>query len=514
MDPLIKKLPLNMFMNTFRFMVNMLVLILMTPYIIDKLGMDNFGLWCLLFSMIGFFSLLEFGMATAVVKCVAEHNSSNDHRERNEILSTYGAWYLCIMLISLLLAYFLAPNLGNLFSLSEEIVSVSFTLFWLLAVRTFIVVLPLSLYRSILFGAGFIFELSSIQILTTLIYAVLSVTFLYLGYGIIYLAIANLLSVIIEHVFYVAYAYKRLDKLHVHPANVRFRHLKNTLSFSIAALFIQIAVMVHIKMDPVLIKLYLPLSAVALYGIALKITENYVILLKQIANVLTPVICHYWINNQLAEIRQLFESGIKHMLGLSMLISICLACSAEPLITLWLGTDFAGAAPSLIVLCLSVTILAPQLIAATLLMMTGNHKTLALAAVVGVIINILASILLIKPLGIVGVAMGTLIAGLCVDIIIIGMAARKVLQLSHKEFFNESVFPCLIPSLVLLGSQLVFGNVYPSVGLIELITMNLGGVLLYILSYWHFSLNPKEQILIRTKINTLISQARFGTVEV
>lgn len=495
-------------------MVNILVLLLMTPYIIDKLGMDTFGLWCLLFSLIGFFSLLEFGMATAVVKCVAEHNSSNDVRERNAILSTYAVWYLCIMLISLILTYFLAPNLGSIFSLSEDKISVSFSLFWILAFRTFVVVLPMSLYRSILFGAGYIVELSCIQILATFIYAVLSVTFLYLGYGIIYLAIANLLSAIIEHLFYIAYAYKRMDNLQVHPANARFCHIKKTLSFSIAALVIQIAAMIHLKMDPILIKLYLPLSAVALYGIALKITENYVLLLKQIANVLTPVICHYWVNNQLAEIRQLFKSGIKHMLGLSMLISICLACSAEPLITIWLGADFAGAAPSLKVLCLSVTILAPQLIAATLLMMTGKHKTLVLAAAAGIIVNILASILLIEPLGIVGVALGTLIAGLCVDIIIIGIAARKVLQLSHKEFFNESVFPCLIPSLILLGSQLLLGNIYPSVGLVELVTLNLAGVLLFISSYWHFSLNPKEQILIRTKINTLISQVRPGTVEV
>ena len=147
-------------------------------------------------------------------------------------------------------------------------------------------------------------------------------------------------------------------------------------------------------------------------------------------------------------------------------------------------------------------------------MMTGNYITLTIAAAVGIIVNILASILLIETLGIVGVAMGTLIAGICVDIIIIGIAARNVLQLSYKEFFNESIFPCLIPSLILFVSLLLLGKIYSSVGLFELVYQNLIGVLLYITSYWYFCLNTKERKLIKTKIKLLLSQARPGTVEV
>ena len=46
-------------------------------YIIGQLGMETFGLWSLIFAVIGIFGLMDFGFATAAVKTVAEATGAN-----------------------------------------------------------------------------------------------------------------------------------------------------------------------------------------------------------------------------------------------------------------------------------------------------------------------------------------------------------------------------------------------------------------------------------------------------
>ena len=79
---------LNIATNYLRFAVSMVVVFLMTPYIIGQLGMETFGLWSLIFAVIGIFGLMDFGFATAAVKTVAEATGARDEADRNRALAS------------------------------------------------------------------------------------------------------------------------------------------------------------------------------------------------------------------------------------------------------------------------------------------------------------------------------------------------------------------------------------------------------------------------------------------
>jgi len=94
---------LNIATNYLRFAISMVVVLIMTPYIIGQLGMDMFGLWSLIFAVIGIFGLMDFGFATAAVKAVAEATGSNDETGRNRALASLLLVYTLIGLLSLVL---------------------------------------------------------------------------------------------------------------------------------------------------------------------------------------------------------------------------------------------------------------------------------------------------------------------------------------------------------------------------------------------------------------------------
>ena len=76
---------INIASNYLRFLVGMVVVFFMTPYIVSRIGVDLFGLWSLIFAVIGIFGLLDLGFATAAVKYVAELSAKKDHAGRNQV---------------------------------------------------------------------------------------------------------------------------------------------------------------------------------------------------------------------------------------------------------------------------------------------------------------------------------------------------------------------------------------------------------------------------------------------
>ena len=62
----------NIATSYLRFGTGMLTVFLMMPFVIASIGMEQFGLWSLLFAVVGLFGLLDLGLATAAVKHVAE----------------------------------------------------------------------------------------------------------------------------------------------------------------------------------------------------------------------------------------------------------------------------------------------------------------------------------------------------------------------------------------------------------------------------------------------------------
>ena len=94
---------LNIGSNYLKTIVGMVVVFLLMPFTIHMIGKEMFGLWSLIFSVVGLFGLMDFGFATAAVKYVAERTGAGDTEGRNSILSTLLVIYTCIGVVCLVI---------------------------------------------------------------------------------------------------------------------------------------------------------------------------------------------------------------------------------------------------------------------------------------------------------------------------------------------------------------------------------------------------------------------------
>src|SRR5260370_19542470 len=133
-------------------LVSIAAVAVLTPYIIARIGRDDFGLWSLVISALGFLSLIDLGFGTGVVKFVAECKASGNVERRNRILSTLSAVYLAIALVSGVCIVALSIFFYRIFAIPPAQGQKATAVLWILALLFVLLVLPPRLVRNPVYG--------------------------------------------------------------------------------------------------------------------------------------------------------------------------------------------------------------------------------------------------------------------------------------------------------------------------------------------------------------------------
>jgi len=437
---------LNIATNYLRFAVSMVVVFLMTPYIIGQLGMETFGLWSLIFAVIGIFGLLDFGFATAAVKTVAETTGAGDEAGRNSVLASLLLLYTLIGLLSLLLVMTLAAPAADWFDLTESQHDMFLPVIWILGLAVSLN-FPASLFKATLSGAGRMHVVNAVELVMVLVNAGLVYILLEAGHGITGLAISTALTMVGTSLALIPLAYRLLPGFSLSWRLMSLQNIRPLLSFSAYAFLANVAVLVILRLDPVVIKLFLPLSAVALYAVAAKVSEYTFLLNKQFSNALMPLVSQLHGRGDHEAIRRIMTDGTRFLLALAVPGIGLLYYYSPAFIQLWLGAEFAVSADLLRILLLALIPVTLQLNAANILGMTGQHRFLAIAMLVSAGLNLLLSMALIAAFGLPGAALGTLAAVLLVEAAFILPRACRHSGVTAATFLGKVVWPAL-PALL------------------------------------------------------------------
>jgi O-antigen/teichoic acid export membrane protein len=494
------RVALNALSNYARFAILMGVLFFLTPYIIGKVGRDDFGLWTLSFSVLGFFGLLDLGFATGVVKFVAECKGSADPARRNRLVSTFGAVYCVLGLVGMACVIAFSLVYPRTFAIPTAQSDKAVTILWILGVRAVLLEIPLSMFRGILFGEQRIALLNLIQVASTLAYAGATWVVLGRGGGLVALAWINLGVMLLEHAAYIVVAYRVVEKLRITWAAVDRRALRETASFSVYQFLINISGIVLVRTDPIIIKLFLPLSAVALYAVATRIAENAFQLTKQFVNVLAPLVAELKSRGEEEKLRFVFVNCAKFAFAAAAVLAVAMYALGREAIVLWVGSEFSGAAPALWILMTAFALATPGETAASLLAYTGEHRVAARASLTSVAVNVTVSVALVPLLGLVGVAAGTLVAILVVDWGIIVRTACPLYGVSVASYFRRAILPVLGPAVLQFAVTYAVKSRWPVSSLSMVALEAVPGLLLFAGAFLALSVEPSERAFIRERL--------------
>ena len=110
----------NAFSNYAALGVNIIIGLLLTPFIIKHLGKTGYGIWTLILSFVGYYGLLSFGVNSAITRYIARYAGQSDKEALNKTASTAMAMFCFTGVIVTVLSFLIAEPITTFFKVSQE----------------------------------------------------------------------------------------------------------------------------------------------------------------------------------------------------------------------------------------------------------------------------------------------------------------------------------------------------------------------------------------------------------
>ncbi|HZB25211.1 MAG TPA: oligosaccharide flippase family protein, partial [Vicinamibacterales bacterium] len=215
-------------------------------------------------------------------------------------------------------------------------------------------------------------------------------------------------------------------------------------------------------------------------------------------------------SDQQEKLQRILLQGTLLSLVMVVPIAVALVLLADRVVLAWVGPEMRGSVPVIRILAFAVAIRVGNATATTLLKGAGEHRMLAWTNLGTGVVNVLLSIALIKPYGLVGVAVGTLIPIACSSIFIVQPAAYRRVRLPMGAAFRQSVWPAIWPAFVVSGF-LGLTRDLPSGTLLAVGLQAATAVLLYLVLVFGIAVSRKDRLYYFAKAMDLAGRRPLPT---
>lgn len=415
------------------------------PFIVHHIGDRAYGFWSLATGFIGYYGLLDFGLTSAVSQHMSVAMGRKEPEECRAVFNTALRIQSLIGVVVLLLAIATAaiaplfcqdPQEGILFRKVIILLGLSAALAF-----------PVRTYGGVL-DATFRFDIwGSLGILGVVLRTGLLVAAIMHGGGLLALAWMTFFASLPVMVLQVWFArrealWARLDNLPLQKARTR-----SLFSYSIHVFLTSIGDTLRFQIDPLVISGLVSLAAVTHYRTAGVFAQYYMQLLILSVGILQPVFSRLHGAGDKADLEKLFFFGTKVSLCISAFVCIALACWGKVFIARWMGPAYEDGYWPLVALSFAVFLDVGQKPSIDMLFATFTHQRYAYLNFAEGAINLIVSVILARPLGILGVALGTLVAAFLVRVLVQPRWVCKATGFNYRRyllFVADSLARCCI----------------------------------------------------------------------
>jgi O-antigen/teichoic acid export membrane protein len=390
------------------------------------------------------------------VKFAAQYRARRDTRGLNEIVSTIFFLFLGMAVVTYAAAIVLAFNLHHIFKLTPEQAHTGRTVLLIVALAVALG-FPFSVFGGLVNGFQRYYRNNMIAIATSVATAITNVVVLLSGYGLIMLVAATTAVRLLSYLAYCQSAFHAFPLLSISWRHVRRVRLKEVTAFSAFLLIIDLAAKINFTSNTMVIGAFMTTAAIATWTVAYRLADVTRMLTGVLTHSMFPIVVDHATRNRLDRLREL-------MLSLATVVPLAsvTAVLGHPLVMAWVGPRFEESVPVLYVLAAIVIMRTWNMPARQVLKGTGRHQMLAVWSFVGAVTNLLLSIWLVQPFGLIGVTLGTLIPMTLINVFVIFPAACRRIELPLGRAFRFAIWPALwpavLPCLALASARGLIGN--------------------------------------------------------
>ena len=430
-------------------LLNTLIGIFYTPFLTRMLGQSEYGLYSLVSTIIAYLTILDFGFGNAITVYSSKYIAKNDVKGLKKLNGMFLVIYILIGLVATIFGVILTLNIQYFFGQTmnpEELETAKI----LMIILTFnvAVTFPFSIFSNIITAyEKFIFS-KTLNIIRVVALPICMTPLLLNQFKSVSLAI---LTTVINVGILIANTIYCVKKLNI---KFNFKHFDRVVFFEIFSysfyIFLnQVTDKIHLGVNNIIVGAIVGTVAVAVYNIALQFNTMYFSFSTAISSVFLPKISKMEAKHASDEdFSEIFlKTGRIQYLVMALILSGFILFGKQFIIILF-GNAYEDSYIIACILMIPVTIPLIQNVGMSIMQAKNKFKFRAVLSLFVAILGIVTSILLAKPFGGIGAAIGTSICFVVANFFILNFYYYKVIKLDIIKFWKE-ICKISIPILVI-----------------------------------------------------------------
>lgn len=470
-----KQRKIGVLLSYLTIIINTLVQLLYTPLLIRMLGQSEYGLYSLVSSIIGYLTMLDLGFGNAIIVYTTKFHEQGKYEEEKRLHGMFKVVFTIIGLIAVVLGFVLYFNVDNIFGKTMTDIELDkMRIMMLILIFNLAITFPFSIYASIINAyEKFTFQ-KIVSILNTILKPALMIPLLFLGYKSISLCVVITAVNVVTLLSNYLYCKKKL--------NIKIKFMgfdkilfKTILGYSIWIFLGIIVDKVNWSVDQFVLGAVSGTVAVSIYSVASQINTLFINLSTAVSGVMLPKITKMIANKESSDslTNEFIKVGrIQYYIIFLMVSGFTLV--GRDFIILWAGKEFEIAYYVTLILIIPISFPLIQNLGLSIMQAMNKYKFKSISTFIMAIVNVFISIYLAKRYGPVGSAIGTSIALIICNIILINIYYYKVIKIDVIKFWKDILRMTIwfiIPVAIIVGIMyitklsglwgiLVYGSLY------------------------------------------------------
>lgn len=418
-------------LRTVNLFVTITISFFMMPFLVEQLGDKTYGLWVLIGSLMGYYMVVDFGLLSATQRYLARH--LEDTARLNSVINT--AFYLLskLSLFAVVLTgffWFFAKYLVA----DASVVPTMQALILILGSKT-ILTLPLMVFNGML-SAKLRFDIASyIEISKNVLRTVLIVLYLLNGYNVVALAAITLISELLAFVAITICAVRLYPEAKYGVSYVDKTLSKELFKFGKYSFLGETSNLLKSRVDDIVIAKLIGLASVTHYAIAYSLFNYAGQFINNLLGGLVTVFTTS-INDGSEILKKRFMVFTEICAFVATFFTVFMVLVGQVFIKLWMGEDYADSYNILVIFSLILLLTASTRACLPLFYALAKHKKIAYWNLYEGLSNLMLSVVLVSKIGLIGVAIGTLIPALFFRVALQVNYARYLIQLTLRDFWG------------------------------------------------------------------------------
>lgn len=428
----------NIKYNAVSYGISFVVGLALFPFIVSHVGKEVYGAYLLVTTFVGYFGVLDFGVGTAVAKYIAEFTGKDDSEKVNKIINSSLFFYIIVGFISAISLLILSFCFDSIFKIGPANAAIMRQLFWV-ASGASLFIWSGRTFDGVLYGLQR-FDWLAINNIAATILTGISAYFIFTNnLGMAWFLALSYFFIIARYL--ISYIILRCSILKINICFPYFdkKTFKMIFGFSIFVFLSNLLALLIFNFDSFVIGAFASVSAVTLYGVGYSLQNGFRAVNSLMFSPVFPASAEMEGKNEQDKQKELLFKGTKYTSMIFTPMVIITIIFAKLFINNWMGTGFAASilpAQILISFWLFSNILQ---VGSSLLMAKGYVKTIFKISALNALLNVGLSLILVKPLGILGVVLGTTVPMVLVSFPLFLYQILRVSKVSFREFFNLAI---------------------------------------------------------------------------